>query len=291
MNKHIVIIGHGAIGLLWAHHLTATNHRVTLISRHKQLPESAQRFTNYQEQQGVHELAFAHALPHDADLLLVTTKSYQVAHALSPLLEDVTVPIILLHNGMGAVDELALAAHHKVILATTTHGALHHDNLLKHTGMGHTVIGNYQHVTAHELNFWRQLLNEALPPVNVHHNISQPLLLKLAINCIINPLTAIEQCKNGDLLATKYQSQIGKLIFEVQQVISHLDNTWPYTEQSLEEIIYDVIKATAENYSSMAQDVKFGRKTEIDYINGYLVRCGESLLIDVNEHKKLLVNF
>ncbi len=52
----------------------------------------------------------------------------------------------------------------------------------------------------------------------------------------------------------------------------------------------NVVQATAENYSSMAQDVKFKRRTEIEFINGYLVRHGERLDIITTENKKLVAD-
>lgn len=288
VSKHICIIGHGAIGLLWGHHLMATGHRVTFISRRQQLPASKQRFSSYDGVDSVNELSFIHQMPQDCDLVLVATKAYQVHDALAPFLAEITAPIILLHNGMGAVETLPLSAHQQVILATTTHGALINENGLVHTGLGNTILGNYQGLTETQLEHWQQLLNSALPTVEIHHNIQLPLLLKLAINCVINPLTALHQCRNGELLSSKFDSQINKLIHEIQQVISELEPNWPHNETSLKEAVLDVISATANNYSSMAQDIKYGRTTEIDFISGYLLKQAKLLGIDVIENEALI---
>lgn len=288
VSQHICIIGHGAIGLLWGHHLITAGHRVTFISRRQQLPASKQRFSSYDGIESVNEFTFSHQLPHHCDLILVTTKAYQVHDAISPFLTEINVPIILLHNGMGAVEALPLAAHQQVMLATTTHGALINDNSLTHTGLGNTIIGNYQGLADRQLEHWQQLLNSALPTVEIHHSIQLPLLLKLAINCVINPLTALHQCRNGELLSPKFDSQIDELIHEIQQVISQLEPNWPHCEVSLKQAVLDVAKATANNYSSMAQDVKYGRTTEIDFINGYLLKQADKLHIDISENKALI---
>lgn len=287
-HKHICIIGHGAIGLLWGYHLTAAGHQVTLISRRQPLPESKQRFTNYDGIESVNEVNFSHQLPQDCDLILVTTKAYQAHHALSPFLPEITAPIILLHNGMGAVETLPLTTHQQVMLATTTHGALIDENNLIHTGLGNTILGNYQGLTDEQLVYWQQLLNSALPNVEVHPNIQLPLLLKLAINCVINPLTAIHQCRNGELLSPKFYKQIDKLVHEIQQVISKLEPNWPHNQASLKQAILDVASATANNYSSMAQDIKYGRTTEIEFINGYLLKQADNLHINISENKALI---
>lgn len=288
MKKHIVIVGHGAIGLLWAHHLIEAQHEVTLLSRRAQLPPSRQSFLTNDNALHTNQLTFSHEMPSHYDLIIVTTKAYQVHNALSPLLNNITAPIMLLHNGMGAVDALPLTSTHKVMLATTTHGALLAHQRLTHTGLGHTIIGNHQHVTSSELSQWQTLLHHALTPVEVDEKIQQPLLLKLAINCVINPLTAIHQCKNGALTHPQFQSHIDALISEIQQVIPYLDTTWPYTDITLKQVIINVATATSNNYSSMAQDVKYKRTTEIDFINGYIVKQGEALGIDVSENKILL---
>lgn len=288
VSKHICIIGHGAIGLLWGHHLTAVGHRVTFISRRQQLPASRQRFSSYDEVESINEFTFSHQLPHHCDLVLVTTKAYQVHDALAPFLAEISVPIILLHNGMGAVETLPLATHQQVFLATTTHGALISENTLRHTGLGNTIIGNYQGLTDRQLEHWQQLLNSALPTVEIHHNIQLPLLLKLAINCVINPLTALHQCQNGELLSPKFDSQIDKLIDEIQQVISQLEPSWQHDKASLKQAVLDVANATANNYSSMAQDIKYGRTTEIEFINGYLLKQADNLHINISENKALI---
>ena len=126
-----------------------------------------------------------------------------------------------------------------------------------------------------------------MPPVKTHLSIQQPLLLKLAINCVINPLTALNQCQNGKLQAIEFQSQIDLIIKELQQVIPLLEPTWTHTAETLKESIMRVVIATADNYSSMAQDVKFKRETEIDFINGYIVREGQKLGFEMIENKKL----
>lgn len=287
MKQHIVIIGHGAIGLLWAHHFHQKNHRVTLLTHRELPPKKRQTFEKINHESSDAEFNFTKSMPNNVDLVLVTTKAYQVKKALTPWLDGITAPIIILHNGMGAVDVLTLSATHKVMLATTTHGALLTGDTLKHTGLGQTVIGSYHQITPEQLSIHHALLHDVMPCVKTHPNIKHPLLLKLAINCVINPLTALNQCQNGKLQAIEFQPQIDLIIKELQQVIPLLEPTWHYTHQALKETIMAVVVATANNYSSMAQDVKYNRQTEIDFINGYIVREGKKLGFDMIENEKL----
>lgn len=111
----------------------------------------------------------------------------------------------------------------------------------------------------------------------------QQQLDKLAVNCIINPLTAILDCKNGALLYNFYFQRVFRLLLaEISLVIKSLPElkdvpnvNMRFDTLRLERMVFQIANTTAENYSSMVQDIRSGRLTEIDYINGYIVRRGE----------------
>ena len=111
--------------------------------------------------------------------------------------------------------------------------------------------------------------------------LMQARLKKLVVNSIINPLTALYNCKNGELLGGSVvgSDTIDRLVHEAGVIIRALPGL--QMDESLRDIFSDerlrgwvneVATATAENTSSMLQDVRAGRKTEIDYINGHLVQ-------------------
>lgn len=113
----------------------------------------------------------------------------------------------------------------------------------------------------------------------------QAQLQKLAINAIINPLTVIFDCSNGELFqSVAIHVLIQALISEISIVIratitSRNENVDPaalakFSPENLKKVISDVGAKTAKNISSMRQDVQAGRETEIDYINGYIAARG-----------------
>ena len=96
----------------------------------------------------------------------------------------------------------------------------------------------------------------------------------MAVNCAINPLTALHGCANGELAQRpELARKVTALCNEITQVSYAAGFT--STAQSLPQTVTEVIKKTAANRSSMLQDVSAGRQTEIDYITGYLLRTAK----------------
>ena len=110
-------------------------------------------------------------------------------------------------------------------------------------------------------------------------------LEKLAINCIINPLTAIMDCTNGELIHNYHITRVMRLLLaEISLVIRSLPELQNipnvqsrFDPGRLELATIQVASATSLNLSSMLQDVRAGKETEIDFINGYIIRRGEDI--------------
>ncbi|WP_077066453.1 ketopantoate reductase family protein [Catenovulum maritimum] len=204
------------------------------------------------------------------DFLILPIKAYQVENTLKQLKNQLepNATLVLLHNGMGTeeiVNELLPNA--RVILATTTHGAYKPQlNQVNQTGLGETYFGSTTEQTANQkLN---ELIN-AWQPAYWSQDISQKLWLKLAINTAINPLTAIYQVKNGELLKADWRNQLIDIAYEINQAA--LAKSIHLTQNDILEQILTVADKTKDNFSSMNRDVFYKRKTEIDFINGYLL--------------------
>lgn len=283
-TMNIVILGPGAIGSLWAYHLKQAGHQVSLWSRNKETSISLsfdKKPTLLLENRNMAQLK-------QADLILITVKAWQVKKALLPLIPYLNTDTILvfMHNGMGAVDSISdNLTDFPVLLATTSHGALLHSTCnISHTGHGKTVIGGIN-AKGSRCDFLADIFQHALPAVEWEKNISLALWNKLVINCAINPLTAIYQCKNGDLALPKYSKTLTNIIDEIHHVM--LSEKVDVTKEKLTENIYSVIRATAENLSSMNQDIHFNRPTEIEFITGYLIKRAHFHNVAVPENEKL----
>ncbi|MDW6001666.1 2-dehydropantoate 2-reductase [Vibrio mangrovi] len=280
---NILVIGPGAIGSLWAVKLQQDGHRVSVIARQTKSP--------YQVQFGEQPCSFRNHQIEDirnADLILITVKAWQISSALSPLIHLIhpDTMLVLMHNGMGSLTSIGtLLQTHPVILATTTHGAFKPSpSRLIHTGQGETFIGAANEKGC-QCQFLTDVLHHALPEVYWHHQIEHALWRKLAVNCVINPLTALHQCANGDLATPEFQGIISALITEITAVM--IAENIPVSLEELTDHIHQVITATAKNHSSMHQDVFHQRKTEIDFITGHLIRTAGRHGIPVPENEAL----
>lgn len=132
-------------------------------------------------------------------------------------------------------------------------------------------------------NHLADTLHQALPDVAWHNDISAACWQKLAVNCVINPLTGLYNCRNGDV--QRYPELIERLCAEVASVME-MEGYHTSTE-SLLSYVNNVIRSTADNTSSLLQDLRSQRHTEIDYITGYLLRRARSHGMALPENARL----
>jgi 2-dehydropantoate 2-reductase len=282
------IIGRGSIGLLWASALVKLGHEARLIVKTPNQPTTSQSIELTQisgKRSSFDVLLTAYTANDPIKVLLVPLKAYDVLPAIEQIEPRITpqTQIILCHNGMGTIEKVQalLGPHQPLLFATTTHGAYRlTPKHVVHSGLGETKIGWISPSISSQLH---QTLNDTLKPVSWHDDIKAVLWQKLAINCVINPLTAVHQCQNGFLANAQFNEKISVLCQEISLVANA--NGIPLQAQEVSQIAYQVIEGTAKNYSSMNQDVKAGRPTEIDYITGYLIDRArhEGILVPANE--------
>ncbi|NNJ13897.1 putative 2-dehydropantoate 2-reductase [Pseudomonas putida CSV86] len=268
------ILGAGSLGSLWACRLARAGKPVRLILR------SPQRLQDYTEAGGLtlveQERRTSFAIPAetlDAETpiqrLLLACKAYDadkavasIAHRLAPGAE-----LILLQNGLGSQDEVAARVPRaRCIFASSTEGAFReHDWQVNFAGHGFNWLGDPANPLAPT---WLDDLAEAGIPHEWTPDILTRLWRKLALNCAINPLTVLYDCRNGGL--TGHRCEVATLCAELADLLQRCGQ--PQAAENLENEVQRVIQATAANYSSMYQDVRNGRRTEIHYLLGHACR-------------------
>lgn len=116
-------------------------------------------------------------------------------------------------------------------------------------------------------------------------DITPYLWSKLAINCVINPLTALLQVRNGELLQPQYQPQITQLLREFILVAQASGQQFSLAQ--LQQLIAKVQQTTAQNFSSMQQDVANRRRTELNAITGFLLQQAAKFQLRIPAHQAL----
>ncbi len=307
--NNIVIVGQGAMGLLWYHHLSQANTNITnnnstcanvslLASNQSKLSAEKLKGSQYkvtcyqQESANIYPINYAQAaeIKH-ANIIMLCVKSYHIASALQRIAKDINpqCKVILAHNGMGTFEEVVelLPSKQPILAMLTTHGCLRRSELnIEHTGLGHSDIGLLSgELTAIKQSDLTNLLSYALPTVTFHSNIANKQWLKLAINCVINPITAINDIDNGAVNNKEYTELINQLLAEIIMIGQKEGISLVLTD--LYEVVTKVAKSTEKNCSSMRCDVLAGRPTEVDYINGFIHRLGKKHNIATPENTRL----
>ena len=284
------IIGKGAISSLLASRAHHVNISHTLLCR-----TAIAKPLNYRLHKGESgRFTPQFKLPEQAnttefDMLLIPIKAYDVVGALQQWQHCISAKtiIVLLNNGMGPHESVqSQFAANPVAALTTSYGALKvSDSEVKETGIGECVGGWLSQPEKHQEPSIIKLFNTLLPPCTWQTNALPALWQKLSINCVINPLTAVHNVTNGALANPEFAPVIAKLVAEFVSVANRAGQAFSY--QDLLKKVYAVIRNTAQNYSSMRQDVHYGRQTEIDFINGYLLTTAERQNISLPEHQRL----
>lgn len=226
-----------------------------------------------------------------ADLIILTVKSYDtkeaIAHA-KPLVGDETKTITL-QNGIGNIEIISeVVGSEKVIGGVTSMGSTLLDTgKVRHAGRGETVIGRIDGRIPVEMRGIREIFNTAGLETRISRDIKGLLWSKLIVNVGINALTAITRLNNGKLIELPGTRRI--LREAVTEAIK-------VAKRKRIRLIYDdplakveaVCEATATNVSSMLQDVLRKKRTEIDFINGVIVRHAQELDIPVPVNSMLL---
>ena len=177
--------------------------------------------------------------------------------------------------GNGHFSPLASRGSHlpraRCLYASSTEGAFREaDFRVVFAGQGQTWLGDEQGGAEPD---WLSDLRQAGIPVQWSADILERLWRKLALNCAINPLTVLHQCRNGELAG--HSSEVAGLCDELGQLLHAVG--YPVAARELQSDVERVIAATAANFSSMYQDVAKGRRSEIAYLLGHACREGDRL--------------
>jgi 2-dehydropantoate 2-reductase len=282
----IYVVGAGAIGLLYASRLSRSGIPVTLVTRTAEQAAAVNERGVLLEEKGVwseiavqaaafDDLSGGGAAPAgEGDWIWLTVKQPHLREPLLGALRRLAgerARVIAMQNGIGHLDLLrGELPDVSLYAAISTEGALReHETAVRHTGEGSLTFGLWpegapEHDPAQKMLL--QLLEAAGISSFLSNEMHNRVYHKLLVNAVINPLTAIYGVSNGKLPEDGVRLALMKALhaesLRILQAAGMQDDgdSW--------ERLIDVCRQTAANESSMLRDVKAGRTTEVDWING-----------------------
>ena len=290
---NLLIVGPGAMGCLFAARLKNAGNDVTLLDHNKKRARKINKqgisVNGVSGKYTVQIPTMAGNVPFSPDFIFICVKSNDTRAAGESVSSCVgaDTKIVTLQNGLGNIEILSnIFKDEKVLGGVTAQGAtLLGEGSIRHAGEGETIIGpkGKEEDSAEKL---ASILNNAGFKTHLTDNVEELIWGKLIINTGINALTAITRLRNGRLPITSGTRDImADAVREAVTVAEAKGINLPYKDP-LNRVI-KVCEATKENVASMLQDVLKERITEVEMINGAIVREGDKLGIPAPVNRTL----
>jgi 2-dehydropantoate 2-reductase len=290
----IAVVGAGAMGSLfgglltesgadvwlldiWAEHIKAVNDNGLNIEREGKFRSVSVKATTDPNRIGISDLVIS---------FVKSTNTSQAAKTAKFLIDDSSL-ILTLQNGMGNADTIAeVIEPTRIIAGTTSHGAtMLGPGSIRHAGIGPTTIGMWVDGGKDKALYIAKFLTEAGIKTEAVDDIQNVIWNKLLVNVGINAITALTGIKNGQLLDLSATRDISRAAVEEAMELARAQGVM-IREDSVGHV-FEIAKATSPNRSSMGQDVDNKRLTEIEAINGFVVREASKIGLKVPVNKTL----
>jgi len=281
----IVIVGAGAVGSLLGASLTEGGNSVLLVGRPDHVAAiRAHGLTVSGPRPRVVPLEAAPDVPPgtDCDVVMITTKTFDLARASTELAHALSArPTLLLQNGLGVVPlaKRALAeggwpdpAPYLVQGLNSIPATWVGPGEVRETGLGEILlpVPGEAGPAAGAARLFRMVLDGAKVAVEAVPEFEREVWRKVLLNAAINPVTAARGVTNGELLKEPLRTEALRLLGEALAVARSAG--FDFTSEEVTRDFERVARATADNRSSMLQDIDRGRPTEIDAISGEILR-------------------
>ncbi len=291
----ITIIGAGAMGCLFGGLLSEQGMDVHLVDvRGEQVTVLNERGLTIRYE-GAERIVSVRAVTDPAaipvtDLAVIFVKHAQTeaaARTAARLLRSNGYALTL-QNGMGNAEIIAdVLGKERVLCGTTAQGAMVlGTGKIQHSGTGETVIGMWRQGGGAVAGQSAEVFTAAGISCRAVDDIEPILWKKLFVNVGINAITALTGLRNGQLLDLKATRLLMQDV--VSEAMAVAEAHFIEVPADIQEHVEQVAKATASNRSSMGQDIDGQRPTEIDAINGYIVRKAQEVGIRVPMNQTLV---
>jgi 2-dehydropantoate 2-reductase len=273
----IAVMGAGAVGCYYGAKLAQHGHDVVLIGRPQHVRAINKNGLHFESGGLGTMVALAASIDPSAvagaDIVLFCVKSTDTASAgaaIAPHLGENTV-VMSLQNGVDNAERLSAIIERPVVPTVVYVGAgMAGDGHVAHFGRGDLVIGPDD-----ASDMIAQTMRLAGIPVDVSENVQGALWAKMILNCAYNALSAVSRLPYGTL--AKGDGVMTVIENVVAECLSIAGAQGIVVPGNVGEAVAGIIKTMPAQYSSTAQDLMRGKPSEIDYLNGYIVRKGGEL--------------
>lgn len=262
----IVVVGPGALGCLFASKFYQAGMKVILVDYNKQR-------ASLLRQQGViveTEAECRTSCPDialevpadDVEMILILTKAYDTGNIYIPPGRSA---IVTLQNGLGNAEFLAERfGTERIFAGATTEAATGlAPGHIRYVAKGKTILGSWGGIHCDSL---LNLFHSAGFDIEHSDNPRKTIWRKAIVNAAINPLTALLQVKNGLLIELPESRRIMKHVVEEALVVARSEG-FEFNEDMI-LLTETICHMTKDNISSMLQDIKKNKRTEIDALSG-----------------------
>ena len=284
----ITVIGPGAIGILLAALLSDTNVEISLLvkPKHKKLLSDGKIVLNNFNEKRLEKKIKIITKFEDPDWIILAVKSYDVDN-LVELLRSSNVPILCCQNGIKTYLQLTekIGKERITYMVTGMGSSKIETGEAEFRGSGFTFIGEASGVASHRLIVLSELMRKSGIACDVVDDVFGYVWLKTIINSAINPVAAYARVINGALKRPELNKKVYQLCMESTKISTEIGINLPLEPWSE---IEKIIRNTSRNKCSMLQDLENGRQTEIDAINGEIVRIADSNGLDAIHNKEFI---
>lgn len=279
----VAVIGAGAVGGYFGGMLARAGVPVVMVGRPSFVEAAGKNglfLDTLQFQETVRvEAAAELSAARGAEVVLFcvkTTDNAATARELSPLLApDATV--IIMQNGVDNVEQVRAASGIEALAAVVYVAAsVPEPARIRHVGRGDLVVGPKNEKTERIA----ALFVRAGVPCRISDNIEGELWMKLFANCALNAISAVGNARYGQIAASPDASKVVESLVTEVFAVARAAKVHPPGIESVEAALSGALKIASQMsaaFSSTAQDIQRGKRTEIDSLNGYIARRGAEL--------------